>query len=169
MNVCALSIPYNQSQATKRLNFSESVSASAIKPAMKSSCTVYRLDLEKDIVEPFHYLISNTKPNITFINAKLSEDGISRISLTIHVQLCKPLESEKVVVYFHTRMERFGREVIEDDYNHFVDQLISQLNIYFTACSGLVVESLLAVEIKVAAQLGRRETPPLSVALEEAH
>ena len=53
-------------------------------------------------------------------------------------------------------MERFGHEVIEDDYNHFVDQLISQLNIYCTAGSGWVVESLLAVEIKVAAPI--RET-----------
>ena len=53
-------------------------------------------------------------------------------------------------------MERFGHEVIEDDYNHFVDQLISQLNIYCTAGSGWVVELLLAVEIKVAAPI--RET-----------
>ena len=117
---------------------------------------MYRLDLEKNDVEPFHYLISNTKHIITFINAKLPDDGSSRIGLTIHVQLCKPLEGERVVVYFHTRMERFGHEVIEDDYNHFVDQLISQLNIYCTAGSGWVVESLLAVEIKVAAPI--RET-----------
>ena len=51
----------SNSQVTKRLNFSESVSASAIKTAIKSSFTVYRLDLEKNDVEPFHYLISNTK------------------------------------------------------------------------------------------------------------
>ena len=103
------------SQVTKRLNFSESVSASAIKTAIKSSFTVYRLDLEKNDVEPFHYLISNTKHIITFINAKLPDDESSRIGVTIHVQLCEPLEGERVVVYFHTRMERFGHEVIKDD------------------------------------------------------
>ena len=60
-------------------------------------------------------------------------------------------------------MERFGHEVIEDDYNHFVDQLISQLNIHCTASSGWVVESFLAVEIKVAVIMETRssyiETP----------
>ena len=54
-----------------------------------------------------------------------------------------------------------------------MDQLLSQLNIYCTAGSGWVIESLLAVEIKVAAPLGRRDfpilgLPPLSVAYEEA-
>ena len=84
----------SNSQGTKLLNFSESVSASAIKTALKSSFTVYRLDLEKNDVESFHYLISNTNHIISFINAKLPDDGSSRIGLTIYVQLCKPLEGE---------------------------------------------------------------------------
>ena len=107
-------------------------------------------------MEPFHYWISNAKHYVTSINAKLPDDGSSRIGQTFHVQLCKPREGEKVVVYFHTKMEQFGHEDFEDDYNHFVDQLISQWNFYCTAGCGWVVASLLAVEIKVAATI--RET-----------
>ena len=93
----------SNSQITKRLNLSESASDSAIKTAKKSSFKVYRLDLQKSDVEPFQYLISNKKHSNTFINAKLPDDGRSRIGLTIHVQLCKTLEDERVVVYFHIR------------------------------------------------------------------
>ena len=48
-------------------------------------------------------------------------------------------------------MERLGHELDEDDFNNFVEQLISQLNVYCSGGSGWVVETLLAVEVKVAA------------------
>lgn len=154
------------SKITERSNFGESVNASCIKSALKSSFIVYRLDLEPTDIEPFNYLVSNTNPILSFINNKLPSNGSTRVGLTIHVQLTKPLEGETVIVYFHTRMERFGHELIEDDFNHFVDQLISQLNVFCTGGSGWVVETLLAVEIKVASPVNDSgssfiETPEL--------
>ena len=95
--------------------------------------------------------MSNTNQILSFINEKLPENGSTRVGLTIHVQLLKPLEGETVVFYFHTRMERLGHELDEDDFNNFVEQLISQLNVYCSGGSGWVVETLLAVEVKVAA------------------
>ena len=136
---------------TRRSDFGESAKIGDIKTALKSAFTIYRLELKPSAIEPFHYLVSNTNQILSFINGKLPENGSTRVGLTIHVRLLKPLEGETVVVYFHTRMERLGHELDEDDFNNFVDQLVSQLNVYCSGGSDWVVETLLAVEVKVAA------------------
>ena len=94
--------------------------------------------------------MSNTNQILCCVNGKLPENGSTRVGLTIQVRLLKPLEGETVVVYFNTRMERLDHELDEDDFNNFVDQLISQLNVYYSGGSDWVVETLLAVEVKVA-------------------
>ena len=130
---------------TRRSDFGDSAKIGDIKTALKSAFTIYRLELKPSAIEPFHYLVSNTNQILSFIDGKLPENGSTRVGLTIHVRLLKPLEGETVVVYFHTRMERLGHELDEDDFNNFVDQLVSQLNVYCSGGSGWVVETLLAV------------------------
>ena len=144
---CCHCVPSN----TRTSDIGESAKIGDTKTALKSAFTIYRLDLKPSAVEPFHYLVSNTNQILSFINGKLPENGSTRVGLTIHVRLLIPLEGETVVVYFHTRMERLSHELDEDDFNNFVDQLISLLNVYQSGGSDWVVETLLAVEVKVAA------------------
>ena len=113
--------------------------------------TINRLELKPSAIEPFHYLVSNTNQIRSSINGKLPENGSTRVRLTIHVRSVKPLEGETVVAYFHTRMERLGFELVEDDFNIFVNQLVSQLSVFCSGKFGWVVETLLGVEVKVAA------------------
>ena len=56
-----------------------------------------------------------------------------------------------MIAYFYSKLERLGHELQDDDFNNFVDQLISQMNVYCSGGSGWVVDTLLAVEVKVAA------------------
>ena len=139
------------SNITERSEFGEAARTSGFKTALNSAFTIYRLELESTVVEPFQYLVSNNKQILSFINNKLPINGSSRVGLTIHVRLLKPLEGETVIAYFHTKMERLGHELQDDDFNNFVDQLISQMNVYCSGGSGWVVDTLLAVEVKVAA------------------
>ena len=139
------------SNITERSEFGEAARTSGFKSALNSAFTIYRLELESTVVEPFQYLVSNNKQILSFINNKLPINESSRVGLTIHVRLLKPLEGETVIAYFHTKMERLGHELQDDDFNNFVDQLISQMNVYCSGGSGWVVDTLLAVEVKVAA------------------
>ena len=141
---------FNTHLRHRSFDFDESAKTGDIKTALKSAFTIYRLELKPSPIEPFHYLVSNTNQILSFINRKLPVNGSTRISLTIHVRLLKPLGGETVVVYFHTRMDRLGHELDLDEFKNSVDQLISQLNVYCSGCSGWVVETLLAVEVKVA-------------------
>ena len=58
-----------------------------------------------------------------------------------------------MIAYFLTKMERLGHELQDDDFNHSVDQLISQMKVYCSGASGWVVDTLLPVEVKVAASV----------------
>ena len=139
------------SNITERSEFGEAARTSGFKTALNLAFTIYRLELESTVVEPFQYLVSNNKQILSFINNKLPINGSSRVGLTIHVRLLKLLEGETVIAYFHTKMERLGHELQDDDFNNFFDQLISQMNVYCSVGSGWVVDTLLAVEVKVAA------------------
>ena len=55
-----------------------------------------------------------------------------------------------MIMFFHTKMKRLGHELQDDDFNKFVDHLISQTNVYCSGGSGWVVDTMLAVELKVA-------------------
>ena len=52
-------------------------------------------------------------------------------------------------------MEPLGHELQDDDFNNFVDQLISQMKVYCSGGSGWVVDTLLAVEVEVEAPMRR--------------
>ena len=47
-------------------------------------------------------------------------------------------------------MERLGHDLQDDYFTNFVDHQISQMNVCCSGGSGLVVDTLLAVEVKVA-------------------
>ena len=48
-------------------------------------------------------------------------------------------------------MKRLAHDIDEDDFNNFFGQLISQMIVYCSGGSGWVVETILAVEAKIAA------------------
>ena len=73
---------------------------------------------------------------------KLPFHGSNRVGITIHVKLCKPLEEERVTVYFHSPMERVAHELVQDDFINMINAIISQLNVYCYGGSGWVVETL---------------------------
>ena len=60
-----------------------------------------------------------------------------------------------MIAYFHTKMEPLGHELQDDDFNNFVDQLISQKKVYCSGGSGWVVDTRLAVEVEVEAPMRR--------------
>ena len=74
----------NSTQA-ERSEFDEAAKTSGFKTALNSAFTIYRLELESTVVEPFQYLLSNNKQILSFINNKLPINESSRVGLTIHV------------------------------------------------------------------------------------
>ena len=101
-------------------------------------------------MEPFQFLTSSEESIISFVNEKLPFHGSNRVGITIHVKLCKPLEEERVTVYFHSPMERVAHELVQDDFINMIDAIISQLNVYCSGGSGWVVETLKTLEIRIA-------------------
>ena len=71
-------------------------------------------------MEPFQFLTSSEESIKSFVNERLPFHGPNRVGITIHVQLCKPLEEERVIVYFHSPMERVAHELVQDDFINMI-------------------------------------------------
>ena len=124
--------------------------ASCVQTSINDTFKVFRLNLEPENVEPFQFLTSSEESIISFVNEKLHFHGSNRVGITIHVKLCKPLEEERVTVYFHSPMERVAHELVQGDFINMIDAIISQLNVYCSGGSGWVIETLKTLEIRIA-------------------
>ena len=133
-----------------RKRFSESLDISSVQKSIQGLFTIYRFTMDHENIEPFQFLTSNEEKIITFINSKLPLHGSSRVGITIYVKLCKPLEDEQIMVYFHSPMERLAHEITEEELTNQTDSLISQLNVYCSSGSGWVIETLNTLEIRMA-------------------
>ena len=134
----------------RRTVYSETLNVSSVQTSIHGAFTVFRFEMEQENIEPFQFLTSNQTKIITFLNNKLPSKGSSRLGITLHVQLCKPLEDQRVTVYFHSPMERLAHEITEEELSNMVDSLISQLNVYCSGGSGWVTETLKRLEIRMA-------------------
>ena len=123
--------------------------ASCVQTSINDTFKVFRLNLEPENVEPFQFLTSSEESIISFVNEKLPFHGSNRVGITVHAKLCKPLEEERVTVYFHSPMERVTHELVQDDSINMIDAIISQLNVYCSGGSGWVVETLKTLEIRI--------------------
>ena len=77
------------------------VQASCVQTSINDTFKVFRLNLEPENVEPFHFLTSSEESIISFVNEKLPFHASNRVGIIIHVKLRKLLEEESVTVYFH--------------------------------------------------------------------
>ena len=124
--------------------------ASCVQTSIKDTFKVFGLNLQPENVELFQFLTSSEEGIVSFVNKKLPFHGWNRLGITIHVTLCKPLEEERLTVYFHSPMERVAHELVQDDFINMIDAIISQLNVYCSGGSGWVVKTLKALEIIIA-------------------
>ena len=102
--------------------------ASCVQTSINDTFKVFRLNLEPKNVDFFQFLTSSEESILSFVNKKLPFHGSSKVGITIDVKLCKPLEEERVTVYFHSPMERVAHELVQDDFIT-IDALISQLSV----------------------------------------
>ena len=141
-------------QASRSAIFQRAVSdhnlqASCVQTSINDTFKVFRLNLEPENVELFQFLTSSEESIISFVNEKLPFHRSNRVGIT-DVKLCKPLEEERVTVYFHSPMERVAHELVQEDFINMIDAIISQLNVYCSGGSGWVVETLKTLEIRIA-------------------
>ena len=134
----------------QRAVFDHNLQASCVQTSIDDTFKVLRLNLEPENVEPFQFLTSSEGSIISFVNEKLRFNGSNRVMITIHVKLCKPLEEERVTVYFHSPMERVAHELVPDDFINMIDAIISLLNVYCSGGSRWVVETLKTLKIRIA-------------------
>ena len=99
--------------------------ASCVQTSINDTFKVLRLNLEPENVEPFQFLTSSEESIISFANEKLPFHGSNRVGITMHVKLCKPLEEERVTVYFHSPLERVAHELVQNDFINMIDAILS--------------------------------------------
>ena len=101
-------------------------------------------------IDPFNYLISNQQSIIDFLNEKLSQSSNLKVGVSIAVKLVKPLTNDDVTSFFNSHNMRLAEYITDKKYHVHEDQLISNLSVYASCGSGLMIYSLLSVEVKTA-------------------
>ena len=122
---------------------------SKIISALNSHFKILRLDVQQEGVDPFAFMMSNWSDIALLIDKEITNQRISRVGLCIQVVLSKPLDGENVSPCFSTRLIRVVESIDECDLNELVDQLLRQLNVFYSGGSGWVLKKFLSLDIKV--------------------
>ena len=125
-------------------------STEATTMAINNRFTTHCLKLLKDdlSIDPFIYLVSQ-QPNIMdFIDANLQKVPNMKDGLSISVDLVKPLNNDKITVFFNSFLVSIAHSITDEEYLDHLGQLRPKLNVFAFCGSGWVIESPKCIEVK---------------------
>ena len=101
-------------------------------------------------IDPVNCLVSQ-QPNIMdFIDAELQKVPNMKLVFSISVDLVKPLNNDKITAFFNSCLARIADSITDEDYFDYVDQLMSEFNVFASCGSGWVIESPECIEVRTA-------------------
>ena len=71
-------------------------------------------------------------------------------SLCVSIDFLKPITLDKTTSYFTSSMETISRSLTSEEYYSYVDQIMTQINIFCTGGSGWVFDQLKSLDVEIS-------------------
>ena len=107
----------------------------------------FKFQENEENFDPFEFMVTNETQIIDCVNSAIN-DNAARFSICLEIIFEKPLQQETTSSYFNSKMVTSSTLLTSEEYYTHVDQILTQINIFCTAGSGWVVQTLSKMDLK---------------------
>ena len=132
---------------TTEVNWAAQVSRTVL--ALNSHFKILRLDVQIESVDPLAFIWSNRVNIGLLIDQEITIQGKSRVGLYLKIVLSKPCTEEIISPHFSSRLVRAVESIDNADLDEMVDQVLRQLNVFYSGGSGWIPKQLSSLDIKI--------------------